>query len=140
MEVKPAGFLVRLMAMIYDGLILIAIWIFTIVLLVTVTGEAQVGAWVQSLLFLECFAFFAYFWSKDGQTLGMLAWRLRIVDNDSDSLSGQQVLLRFVGALLGYACLFVGYFWILGTPTKRSWSDIFSKTHVVREARRPKSK
>ena len=61
------------MAMVYDALVVLGIWVFTIVLLVTIRGDAVVGAWVQSLLFVELFAFFAFFWIKRGQTIGMLA-------------------------------------------------------------------
>ena len=134
MEANTAGLFIRLLAMIYDALVVLGIWIFTIVLLVTITGDAVVGAWVQSLLFVELFAFFAYFWMKRGQTVGMLAWRLRLVSNDPISL--RTVLLRFVGALLGAVCFFIGYIWVLFDTEGRSWSDMLSNTQIVRE---PKS-
>lgn len=125
------------MAMIYDALVVLGIWIFTIVLLVTIRGDAVVGAWVQSLLFVELFAFFAYFWIKRGQTVGMLAWRLRIVSTEPVTL--RKVLMRFLGALLGGACLFIGYFWILFDAKRRSWSDMLSGTQVVRDAKPTKA-
>lgn len=124
------------MAMIYDALVVLGIWVLTIVLLVTVTGDAVVGAWVQSLLFVELFAFFAYFWMKRGQTVGMLAWRLRIVSTKPVTL--RSVLLRFVGAFLGGVCLFIGYFWILFDGERRSWSDLLSGTQVIRDPKPPK--
>ena len=134
MEANTASLFIRLLAMIYDALVVLGIWIFTIVLLVTITGDAVVGAWVQSLLFVELFAFFAYFWMKRGQTVGMLAWRLRLVSSEPISL--RTVLLRFVGALLGAVCFFIGYIWVLFDTEGRSWSDMLSNTQIVRE---PKS-
>lgn len=134
METNTAGLFIRVLAMIYDALVVLGIWIFTIVLLVTITGDAVVGAWVQSLLFVELFAFFAYFWMKRGQTVGMLAWRLRLVSSGPISL--RTVLLRFVGALLGAVCFFIGYIWVLFDTEGRSWSDMLSNTQIVRE---PKS-
>ncbi len=136
MNSQPAGFIVRVMAMIYDALVVLGIWVFTIVILVTIRGDAVIGAWVQSLLFIELFAFFAYFWIKRGQTVGMLAWRLRIVSTGPMSL--RRVLLRFIGALLGAACLFLGYIWILFDGERRSWSDLLSGTQVVRDPKPPK--
>ena len=136
MNSQPAGFIVRVMAMIYDALVVLGIWVFTIVILVTIRGDAVIGAWVQSLLFIELFAFFAYFWIKRGQTVGMLAWRLRIVSTEPMSL--RRVLLRFIGALLGAACLFLGYIWILFDGERRSWSDLLSGTQVVRDPKPPK--
>ena len=125
------------MAMVYDALVVLGIWVFTIVILVTVRGDAVVGAWVQSLLFIELFAFFSYFWIRRGQTIGMLAWRLRIVSAEPMTL--RRVLMRFVGALLGAACLFLGYLWILFDVERRSWSDMLSGTRVVREPKPPKN-
>lgn len=136
MSSQPAGFVVRIMAMIYDAFVVLGIWVITIVILVTVSGDAVVGAWVQSLLFVELFAFFAYFWIKRGQTIGMLAWRLRIVSSEPMTL--RKVLMRFVGALLGAACLFVGYLWILFDAERRSWSDLLSDSTVIREPKPPK--
>ena len=119
------------MAMIYDALVVLGIWVLTVVILVTIRGDAVVGAWVQSLLFVELFVFFAYFWIKRGQTIGMLAWRLRLLSTRPMTL--RTVLLRFVGALTGAACLFLGYFWILFDGERRSWSDLLSGTSVVRD-------
>ena len=120
--------------MIYDTLVLIGIWVFTVVLLVTITGNAVVGWWVQSILFIEMFAFFVYFWVHRGQTLGMQAWRLRILCEEELNL--RRAFLRFLGAIAGFVALFLGYFWILLDKQKRSWSDMCSDTYVVRE---PKS-
>lgn len=133
----PAGFFVRVFAMIYDALIVFAIWVLTIVILVTIAGDAVVGAWVQSLLFVELFAFFTYFWLRRGQTLGMLAWRLRLVSDEPMSLL--TALMRFIGALLGGACLFLGYLWMLFDSENRSWSDLLSNTRVVREPKPQKN-
>ena len=117
--------------MLYDAVVVLGIWVFTVVLLVTLTGNVVVGWWVQSILFVELFVFFTFFWLNRGQTLGMQAWRLRIYRDDPIDL--RCVFLRFLGALLGMACLFVGYFWILIDKQSRSWSDLLSNSQVVRE-------
>jgi len=59
----PAGLLRRLAAMVYDGLLVLAIWMVTLLAMVLANGgEAVFGALVQSVLFLETFVFFAWFW------------------------------------------------------------------------------
>lgn len=123
--------------MLYDSLIVIGIWIFTIVLLVTVLGQEVIGAWVQSLLFIELFAFFVFFWLHRGQTIGMLAWRLRIEADRPFTL--RNALLRFIGALLSFATLGLGYIWIWVDPQNRSFSDILSSSRVVRYPRPERS-
>ena len=78
-----AGLHLRLLAMLYDALVLLGMWVLTIVLLVGATGAAVAGVWVQLLLLLEAYAFFLFFWTRRGQTLGMLAWRLRVTDGNA---------------------------------------------------------
>ena len=116
--------------MVYDTLVVVAIWVTTIVIAVTIADEAVVGAWVQSLLFIEVFVFFAYFWINRGQTIGMLAWRLKLTSTESFTL--RHALLRFVGALFSFACFGLGYIWIWFDRDRRSWSDMLSNTSVVR--------
>ena len=137
LDLKAAGFWVRFLAMVYDTIVVIGIWVFTIVLLVTIRGDAVIGFWVQSLLFVELFAFFSYFWAKRGQTVGMQAWRLRLVSNQP--ITPQMTLKRFVAALVGGLFLFLGYLWILVDKQNRSWSDILSNSYIVREPKKIKS-
>ena len=42
-----------------------------------------------------------------------------------------QALLRFVGAMLSFATLGLGYLWIYVDPDRRAWPDMLSRTHVV---------
>ena len=135
---RPAGLAFRLLSILYDGLILIAIWILTIVLLVTILQDAVLGAWVQSLLFIESFVFFVYFWLARGQTAGMVAWHLYIKSEGTFTL--RHASLRFVGGLLSFLCLGLGFVWILFDKDRRSWSDILSSSQIVRvspKAKRP---
>lgn len=128
---RPAGFFRRVAAMIYDGLLIIALWMMTLFPIVAFSNDAVVGPTVQSLLFVEMFCFFAYFWLKQGQTLGMLAWRLKLQTLDGRPLRPRAVIYRFLGALLSFATLGLGYFWILFDPARRSWADHFSGTLMV---------
>lgn len=124
----------RFAAFVYDILIVFGIWVTTIIALVTVTGDAVVGAWVQSLLFLELYAFFAFFWCRRGQTVGMLAWRLRL--RHDGRYTSQQALLRFIGALASFATLGLGFAWMWFGADRRTWGDRLSNSVVVREAKR----
>ena len=121
----------RLAAMLYDAFVVLAIWVFTVVLLVIMTGgNAVVGPWLQSLLFVELFAFFAFFWIHKGQTIGMLAWHLRLVSPEPFTL--RKALFRFLGALASFLTLGFGYLWIWIDRDRRSWSDIVSNSYIVR--------
>ena len=44
--------------------------------------------------------FFGIFWRRAGQTLGMQAWRIKLVTDSGDLPTWRQVTLRVLGALL----------------------------------------
>ena len=121
--------------MIYDALLVLAILISTITLLVVLTNTPVAGPNVLGLLFLESFAFCAYFWIFRGQTLGMLAWQLRIQSTAGYRITFSQAMLRYFGGLLSLAAFGLGYLWILFDPARRSWSDMISDSVILHEPR-----
>ena len=121
----------RLLAMLYDALVLLGIWVLTIVLLVGATGGAVAGLWLQLLLLMEAYTFFLFFWTRRGQTLGMLAWRLRVTDGDVP-IGVRQAHLRMAGGILSLACLGLGHIWMLFDRRGRTWPDIISASSIER--------
>ncbi len=117
--------------MTYDAMLVLAIWLLTLFIGVAIHHGAVLGPLVQTILFVELFSFFAYFWVWRGQTVGMLAWNLRLETNDGTPMRLGQALLRFVGAMLSLATLGLGYLWIYIDPDRRAWPDMLSRTHVV---------
>jgi uncharacterized RDD family membrane protein YckC len=87
-------------------------------------------------LFVELFAFFAYFWVRRGQTIGMLAWHLHLENDVNAPLRSGQALLRFIGALLSFASCGIGYLWMYVDPDRRTWPDILSRTNIVYQPQR----
>lgn len=45
--------------------------------------------------------FYAYFWTKAGQTIGMKAWRLRVQNSDGSNISFTQCLIRMATSAFG---------------------------------------
>lgn len=131
-QALPAGLLRRLGAMVYDSLLVLALWMFTLFPLVAFSNDFVHGPAVRGLLFLEMYLFFAYFWVRRGQTLGMLAWRLALRTDDGAPLTLTQATLRFCGAVASFLALGLGYLWILFDPQRRSWSDLVSASQVVK--------
>lgn len=126
-----AGFFRRLAAMVYDGLLVLALLISTITLLVVLTNMPVAGRHVLGLLLVESFAFFACFWIFRGQTLGMLAWRLVIVSADGYRITFTQALLRYVTALVSLALFGLGYLAMFLDPDRRAWPDRMSDTRIL---------
>ena len=133
----PPSLLRHLVSMVYDGLLVVA--------LVFVVNGIALGVVVQlsggqqevlnphlgqALFVLSLVGFYSAFWLKSGQTLGMQAWRIKLVSIDGQKLRLTQVLLRCAGAALSAACLGMGYLWKLIDRNKRYWHDYLSGTEL----------
>ncbi len=128
----------RLTAMLYDSLLIIAL-----VAVVNAIGlgiahqlsggtQETLGPWTVRLLTLaSVFGFFCIFWHKQGQTLGMQAWRIKLVADDGGPVSLARGLLRCSAAVLSLACFGLGYLWCLFDSQKRYWHCRLSGTHLV---------
>ena len=136
-----AGFWRRVGAMIYDSLLVIALVMSLLLIAVALTNNRIESAYSQPLSIVASYGFFAFFWLRNRQTLGMLAWGLEIQPNSVAGPGGDPVIpplsmtmitLRFVGACAGALAFGLGYLWILIDNQNRSWSDLLSGTRIVR--------
>jgi uncharacterized RDD family membrane protein YckC len=126
--------------MLYDGLIVIALMMVITALLLSLTGgeaitAARYGvpielAYRAALLGL-IIGFFGWFWTQRGQTLGMQAWRLRVVREDGSRLTWFDTLQRLAAALVSLAPLGLGYFWVWVDRDKLAWHDRWTHTRIV---------
>ncbi len=102
-------------------------------------GTVQLNAWtVRGIALLCTVVFFCAFWSRDGQTLGMQAWRIRLVGFDGGRPHPGRLLLRCAGAIVSAACLGLGYLWCLVDRRGRYWHDHLSRTELVLLPKRQK--
>ena len=125
----------RLGALLYDTLVLAALWMAATAPLLALTGgEAITGGavWLFRLyLLLIAGAFFGWFWTHGGQTLGMRAWRAKLETRDGLAVNWRRAGLRFLAALLSIACGGLGYLWALADRDRLTWHDRLSATRVV---------
>jgi len=134
-----AGVLRRCGAMLYDLLVVAALLSILTALFLPFTGgeaitpdrSAAIERIYQAALLLGVVLFFCVFWTWRGQTVGMLAWRLRVERSDGTSLTWRDALVRLAGAWLSFAALGLGYFWIWIDRDRLAWHDRLSGTRVV---------
>lgn len=99
------------------------------------------GPWRLPTFILMVFAlthFFAYFWTRNGQTLGMQTWRIRLDNDQHGHISMKQAYLRVFAAFLSLACGGLGYFWMYIDKDGLSWHDRISGTQLVLLPKAPK--
>jgi len=137
---RPAHLLRRLAAILYDGLLLVAVEMLAAALWLPIFGDHPPASHplyhlYQAFLLLVAFAFFAGFWLRGGQTLGMRAWRLRLHSSTGGPLSLRQSLIRFGIAILSWLVIGLGFLWSLLDPQRRTWHDLASGTMVLLEAK-----
>lgn len=139
-----AGLFRRLASLLYDGLIVGAIWMligFIVQLAVgtdtsqLVDGRVQTDPVLGNILFFlmvaSCATFFLWFWTRSGQTVGMLAWRIKVVDLDGGHISWRQAAIRFLLAWPAFFVLGLGYLWLLVDAEGDAVHDKISGTRVV---------
>jgi len=138
-SLPPAGVLRRFGAMLYDLLLVVALLLVVTALLLPLTGGEAIlseryGALeyaYQALLVAVVVGFFGGFWTRCGQTLGMMAWRLQVMREDGSPLSWGDTLKRLAAALVSWAACGAGYFWIWIDRDRLAWHDRWTHTRVV---------
>ncbi|RUR39529.1 RDD family protein [Vreelandella populi] len=138
-----AGLGRRLGALLYDGVLILALWLVIttlhLVFFQQVLGRpaqavwaSALGVWsLRGLLVVATTLFFCFFWRRAGMTLGMQAWRLQVQTLNGQPLSLKQCLMRCATGWLCLAALGLGYWWVIVDRQRRSWPDMASHTRTV---------
>lgn len=125
----------RLAAIAYDWLLLLALFLLLGFVYVPLVGGitqsliARLG--FQLLLLAVIWLFFCWFWTHGGQTLGMRAWRLRVVTRNGDPIGWRQASLRFWAGFLSFLCAGLGFGWATIDRDRRAWHDYLSHTDLI---------
>jgi uncharacterized RDD family membrane protein YckC len=139
-----AGLWRRLAALLYDAFLVFAIWMvmgFGMQFIVgpntnhLVDGRVQTDPVLSVILFVAmvCSAagFYIWFWMRTGQTLGMIAWRIKAVSRSGGLMTLQQGVLRWVLAWPAFFVLGAGYLWRYIDANGDALHDKYSGTRVV---------
>ena len=135
----PASVGMRLTALLYDFFPLLGLWFFAGAIGLTIAGDQNKFARntaIQALVLLFTAGYFVISWTRGGQTIGMRAWRLRVVNDDGSRVGWPRAVLRFVLASFSLALLGAGFWWQFFDREKRSAHDAIARTRMLRE---PKS-
>ncbi|MEZ5456522.1 MAG: RDD family protein [Lysobacteraceae bacterium] len=134
----PAALWQRLSALLYDLFPLLALWLVVAGLSYWLRGAQPVApgslaAWMEfALLWLVTACYAVVSWRFGGQTVGMRAWRLRVVDDQGQRPSWSSLCWRFAAAHGSWALLGLGWLWPLWEPQGRTLHDLLSRTRLVK--------
>lgn len=140
----PAGLARRLAALLYDSLLLVALWFVSSALFLAASGGLLAAPdrpqWLlygfRLALLLVAFGFYGWFWTHGGQTLGMRAWRLKLVSLDGGPVRLSAAIRRLLAALVSSAALGLGFLWVWVDRDGCAWHDRLSGTRVVQLPKR----
>ena len=140
-NLKPGvGLVRRLMAIVYDVLLLLAVLFVTTTLAIALNhGEAindhpyyMVFVFIQLLI---SFIYYGWFWTHGGQTLGMKTWKMKLTTRSGGQLNLQQALVYFVAAMISWSALGLGYLWALFNHSRATWHDLIAQC-MMRDTRK----
>jgi uncharacterized RDD family membrane protein YckC len=145
---EKADFFIRFVAWFVDSIILsIVYWLISVIVGLVLSGmipdDAQGGGFLAIfstlyllmtvLLFIAMFLYFGYFWSKNGQSLGMKLLHIKVVKTDGSPLSFAMAGLRgTIGYWISGFILGLGYIWAAFDKDKQAWHDKIFGTWVVK--------
>lgn len=143
-SLPPPSLLRHMIAMVYDLFLVVAV--VAVVNALALALKAQLGGdhvlsplTVQALTLLSTWGFFCLFWHSNGQTLGMQAWRIRLVTEAGEAPGWGAALKRCIAATLSLACFGAGYLWRLFDARGRYLHDHLSGTHLVQLPRQART-
>lgn len=132
---SPAHLGWRLIALLYDFVIALALLMFSsaIVVLLNAGSPVAPGGFMAFLAFLFFWlvigAYAIFSWRVGGQTLGMRPWRLKVLCADGTQPSWQSLCVRYCVAS---GTLGLGSLWSIFDNQQRALYDIASGTLFVR--------
>lgn len=139
-QASPAALWRRFAAMLYDLFPLLGLWIVGAGLWVLVFRRIYdpqhpdfvLHALLDLWLLVIAAGYFVISWTRVGATIGMRAWKLKLLRDDGTRVDRALAGKRFVLALLSLAALGAGYWYALFDTERRTWHDRVCGTRMTR--------
>ncbi len=140
-KLKPAGFWIRFVAQMIDGLIISLIQYpiiipFSFVMNQTWDPFTMITTTILSTLFsfVISFVYAGWFYTRRAATPGKMLFKIRVVDAETgNNLTwGQTFLREFIGKIASAIVLFIGYIMAGLRQDKRALHDLIAGTHCLR--------
>jgi len=130
--IRPALFR-HLVIIIYDLLLLLSSLLLATFIIVALNGGEAIGhgnPFFIAYLLLLSFAFYGWFWTHGGQTLGMRSWKVTLYSHNHQAIDWRQALLRFIVSIMAWLPFGFGIWWQYLGKDNQSWPDRVSGTYL----------
>lgn len=121
--------------MVYDGILLVGVIFFGFFIpnvLLGILADIMLPNGILLLHFLLVVGlYFVGFWRRNGQTLAMKTWKVRLVAADGGRPDIDQLILRFLLAWPSVLVLGIGLFWAPFDRDRQFLHDRLSGTRLV---------
>ncbi len=91
----------------------------------------QVMATYQAITLFLDMAYFTYFHGTTGQTPGKRLMGLRVVGDTGEAITLGTAFLRWVGYIISFVPMFMGFIWAGVDRRKQAWHDKIAGTVVI---------
>ena len=149
------SFTKRLVVITYDGLLVLGVTLVGFALLYSLlmllpdgVESSNAGKLIKFVyLVVASFSFYGWFWTHGGQTLGMKAWNLYLVDRSGKYISWYIAAVRYISAMFSwggialllyyfdvdrwYLTIGLGFSWSLLNKRKLALHDIVTGTQII---------
>jgi len=125
----------RFLIMFYDSIVMLGLLIIASAIALPfgdTTKYALQNFWFTAWLALVCFAYLGACWHYAGSTVGMRAWRVKLVSPDKKVITWPMCLLRFMTGIVSTGLLGAGILWALVDTKNRGWHDLAAHTELIR--------
>jgi len=124
----------RIIAITYDSILVISILFLMSLPLFNFNLQEDIflKTIVQIYFYLIIQYFFVWFWVNKQCTLGMKAWKLKIIDLNGNKISYKKAILRFNVAIVSILFFGIGYIISIFRKDKKCLHDIISKTILIK--------
>lgn len=132
-----ASLRVRLLALVYEVILLFAVVFVSAWLFIGLARDAQDGFLhlaFQAYLFAVCGAYFMFCWVRSGQTLAMKTWQLRLQMASGERITPAAAFRRYLVAVPAMLTG-VGILWALFDRDRQFLQDRLAGTRIVRVPR-----
>jgi uncharacterized RDD family membrane protein YckC len=137
-SLPSAGLGRRLLSLLYEGLIVLAVLLIGDLLLLLAFAPAREPEYrplVQLYLVALTGVYFVGFWTAGGQTLPMKTWRIRVVGPDGGPVGWRRGLARYLVALV--SLLLPSLAWALVDRERQFLHDRLAGTRLVQLPKPP---